>query len=79
MRELFFDLIEATEQDSGIPNLSLLTKKMAKLFGAADPNADPDLSVMTLHKAKGLEFDVVILPGLDRHTRRGCWAITDLA
>ncbi|MBF0381249.1 MAG: UvrD-helicase domain-containing protein [Magnetococcales bacterium] len=65
----YFDLIESTEQEGGGFNLPLLNEKVAELYGAADPQADSDLSVMTLHKAKGLEFDVVILPGLDRRTR----------
>ncbi|MBF0193852.1 MAG: UvrD-helicase domain-containing protein [Magnetococcales bacterium] len=65
----YFDLIESTEKEGGGFNLPLLNEKVGNLYGAADPNADPDLSVMTLHKAKGLEFDVVILPGLDRRTR----------
>lgn len=29
----------------------------------------PPIQIMTIHKAKGLEFDTVILPGLDRGTR----------
>jgi len=41
---------------------------MRSLYAA--PDADPDcrVQVMTLHKAKGLEFDVVILPSLDRQS-----------
>lgn len=39
------------------------------LFAAPDPQADNELQLMTIHKAKGLEFDVVIVPGLGRHVR----------
>ncbi|MBF0357412.1 MAG: UvrD-helicase domain-containing protein [Magnetococcales bacterium] len=67
--ETFFDLVETVEGSAGRLNLLLLNKKLEKLYAATDPHADPDLTVMTLHKAKGLEFDVVILPGLDRRTR----------
>jgi ATP-dependent helicase/nuclease subunit A len=65
----FFDLLEAAEQGGGVLNFSVLNENIEKLYGATDPHADPDLVVMTLHKAKGLEFDVVILPGLDRRPR----------
>ncbi|MBF0444201.1 MAG: UvrD-helicase domain-containing protein [Magnetococcales bacterium] len=68
----YFDLVESTEIDGCGFNISLLNEKVKSLYGAADPQADPDLAVMTLHKAKGLEFDVVILPGLDRRTRGEC-------
>src|SRR5690606_20207805 len=40
-----------------------------RLFAAPRADADPRLQVMTLHKSKGLEFDTVIIPGLDRGTR----------
>jgi ATP-dependent exoDNAse (exonuclease V) beta subunit len=41
---------------------------MARLFAAPDARADGRLQLMTIHKAKGLEFDTVILPGLHRGT-----------
>ena len=39
---------------------------MEKLFATPDVLADASLQLMTIHKAKGLEFDTVILPGLSR-------------
>jgi ATP-dependent exoDNAse (exonuclease V) beta subunit len=42
---------------------------LERLFAAPDPAADARLQVMSIHKAKGLEFDTVILPGLGRVPR----------
>jgi ATP-dependent helicase/nuclease subunit A len=41
-------------------------RPLEKLYAAADPRADDSLQIMTIHKAKGLEFDHVILPALER-------------
>ena len=46
-----------------------LERKLKRLFAAPDPQAEPELQLMTIHKAKGLEFDTVILPGLGRGIR----------
>ncbi|MCX7167169.1 MAG: UvrD-helicase domain-containing protein [Rhodocyclales bacterium] len=46
--------------------LDTLEGDMGRLYAAADPQADGRLQLMTIHKAKGLEFDTVILPGLHR-------------
>ena len=43
-----------------------LEDDMGRLFAGADAQADGRLQLMTVHKAKGLEFDTVILPGLHR-------------
>jgi ATP-dependent helicase/nuclease subunit A len=51
--------------------LDSLEDDMARLFAAPDAQADGRLQLMTIHKAKGLEFDTVILPGLHRGTPRG--------
>ncbi|HET6593157.1 MAG TPA: UvrD-helicase domain-containing protein [Xanthomonadales bacterium] len=40
-----------------------------RLFSLPDPRGDPGLQLMTIHKAKGLEFDTVILPGLGKSTQ----------
>ncbi len=49
--------------------LETLETQLAKLYAAPDPQAGPELQLMTIHKAKGLEFDTVILPGLGRGVR----------
>ena len=61
-----FALLE--EFDSEGP-LEELERQLGKLYAAPDPQAGPELQLMTIHKAKGLEFDTVILPGLGRGVR----------
>jgi len=67
--ELVFALLESLEEGGDLPTLSMLEQGLDKLFSAADTEADGGLQVMTIHKAKGLEFDHVILPGLGRKPR----------
>ncbi len=66
---LVFGLLESLEEGGDLPSLDLLDQALSKLFAAADTEADGRLQVMTIHKAKGLEFDQVILPGLGRKPR----------
>ncbi len=62
--QAFFARIEAlTQHDQFSPEA--LADDVQKLYAAADANADTRLQFMTIHKSKGLEFDTVILPGLD--------------
>ncbi|MDE2440238.1 MAG: UvrD-helicase domain-containing protein, partial [Betaproteobacteria bacterium] len=51
-------------------NAETLATQAAELFAPADPQGDA-VQMMTIHKSKGLEFDTVILPGLDRETGGG--------
>jgi ATP-dependent exoDNAse (exonuclease V) beta subunit len=53
----------------GDDSMDKFEEQLAKLFAAPDPQAGPELQLMTIHKAKGLEFDTVILPGLGRGVR----------
>ena len=63
--DAFFELIEKLDA-AGRFSPEQLEADMARLYGAPDSAADGSLQFMTLHKAKGLEFDTVILPGLHR-------------
>ena len=50
-----------------------LEESLAKLTAQPDPEADANAGVqlMTIHKSKGLEFEVVIVPELQARTRQG--------
>ena len=66
----YFTLLDTLEA-SGRFALEQLAAEVASLYAA--PSSDPQavqLKFMTIHKAKGLEFDTVILPGLHRRTAR---------
>lgn len=62
----FFTLLEALDEGGDLVSLESLDQRLNGLFAAADPEAGPELQVMTIHKAKGLEFDTVIIPGMGR-------------
>lgn len=62
--QAFFGRIAALEQH-GQFNPQALAEDVQKLYAAPDAKADASLQFMTIHKSKGLEFDTVILPGLD--------------
>ncbi len=61
----YFDLLDQLAAGHRLA-LDQLDREVGKLYAAPDTRADGRLQFMTLHKAKGLEFDTVILPGLHR-------------
>ncbi len=62
----FFELLAKLEVDNAMEDPLVLKDRLSELYASADPDADENLLIMTIHKAKGLQFDVVIVPGLDR-------------
>lgn len=69
---VFFSMLDGVAPD-GIECLSEeFDHKLSRLFAQPDPLASERFGVqlMTIHKAKGLGFDVVLVPGLDRSTGR---------
>jgi ATP-dependent helicase/nuclease subunit A len=61
---VYLDLLEKLERGGDLEDLAALENELAKLYALPDVNAPETLQVMTIHKAKGLEFDIVIVPGL---------------
>jgi ATP-dependent exoDNAse (exonuclease V) beta subunit len=63
---IYLDFLEANEEAGTIADPDTFDRRLEKLYAVPDLEADETLQVMTVHKAKGLEFDTVILPGLGR-------------
>jgi ATP-dependent exoDNAse (exonuclease V) beta subunit len=62
--ESYLDRLGAAEEGGALADPGHFALSLGKLFAAPDPQATERLQVMTIHKAKGLEFDTVIVPGL---------------
>ena len=67
--EVFFRLLQNRFASEPQQLVDELDSEVNRLYAQADTKADQSLQVMTMHKAKGLEFDTVILPGLGRIPR----------
>jgi ATP-dependent exoDNAse (exonuclease V) beta subunit len=64
--ERYLDTLESLEADGPLTDLSRLRDALERLYALPDVDAtDDDLQIMTIHKAKGLEFGTVIVAGLD--------------
>ena len=62
------------EQGFGPSTLARFEARVAEAFEPPDPAAaDSPVSLMTIHQAKGLEFDVVLAPHMDRNQLARPW------
>jgi len=68
--EIYLDYVAGREEAGALADLSMFEEGLEKLYALPDLDADESLQVMTIHKAKGLEFDTVIVPGLGRPPAR---------
>jgi len=71
--EIFLDELERLEEAGDVVDFAALGESLEKLYALPDVEAKEGeaVEIMTIHKAKGLEFDTVIVPGLDRSPRSG--------
>ena len=65
----FFQLLEKYDGGGAIQDWQQFTNALDKLF--ARPGQDAGVQVMTIHKSKGLEFEHVLIPGLDQGGKPG--------
>ncbi len=67
--QVLFEVLDEIGEGGDLVDRSALMERIERLYARPDPQGDERLQVMTVHKAKGLEFDTVIVPGLGRRPR----------
>jgi len=65
----YLDLLEANEVAADLDDANILESALAALYARAGSTGTERVQVLTMHKAKGLEFDTAILPGLHSRPR----------
>lgn len=65
----FFERLASMEKEMGFVDLERLEARLDQLFAGSGEMTDDRLQLMTIHKSKGLEFDSVIIPGLERKSK----------
>ncbi len=66
---VYFELLEELAEGGDLINFKELEDQSDEIFAPTDPDERIRVEMMTMHTAKGLQFDTVILPGLGRGTR----------
>ena len=64
--QVFFDKISEVLDGGGFDSLHNFENILNRLFANPSTGDSPCVQIMTIHKAKGLEFDFVLLPGLGK-------------
>lgn len=62
----FLEFLDERALHGDLDDPPALAGLLGELYAAPDAEADDAIQLLTIHKAKGLEFDHVVLPGLDR-------------
>ncbi len=66
----FFAALEKLEKAGSLEDVREIEQRLDDERVSNSVSADCRVKIMTMHKAKGLQFDHVVLPGLGRSTRR---------
>jgi ATP-dependent helicase/nuclease subunit A len=61
----YLQLLDEAEEQTGTMDLGLLKRRLKDLYAETAPAAGA-VDLMTIHGAKGLEWDVVMVPGLEK-------------
>ena len=67
----FFDALSERTSSGEWHGLGTLDSVLANLYAQPQARTDSPVQVLTIHGAKGLEFDHVLVPSLDRERNRG--------
>lgn len=67
--DAFFDMIDSVSEAGSINSIEDIKTGIEGLYGAGSGKTDNPVEIITVHKAKGLEYDHVIIPGFGKPPR----------
>jgi ATP-dependent helicase/nuclease subunit A len=67
--QAFFARLDDIDVAGDLDDVVRLEEQLERLFASGKAEGDLRVEIMTIHAAKGLEFETVILPGLQRRMR----------
>jgi len=68
--EAYFALLDAESSAAALADPESFARKLNDLYAPPDTSSGIQVEIMPIHQAKGLEWDVVFLPALDRRPRQ---------
>ena len=80
--DIYLDCLGEHESAGELADAQAFEQAVSRLYALPDLSADERLQIMTIHKAKGLEFDTVIVPALGAGSgrdERGLFAWMEIA
>lgn len=69
IQETFFAILEEKGYSNDFYDIEILEKRLNTLYAKSNNPNPKAVQIMTIHKAKGLEFDTVIVAGIGRLAR----------
>lgn len=67
--DAFFEMVESVTEAGGIESLETLKARTGELYATHSGKGGSPVEVLTIHRAKGLEYDHVIIPGMGKSPR----------
>ena len=67
--EIFFEKVSEFLESNELSNIRAFQDDINHLFSNSWIESDQAVQIMTMHKSKGLEFDIVIIPGLEKKSK----------
>jgi ATP-dependent exoDNAse (exonuclease V) beta subunit len=67
--EIFFEKVSDFIESNELSNIRVFQDDINHLFSNTEVELESNVQIMTMHKSKGLEFDFVIIPGLEKTSK----------
>lgn len=64
--DMYFGFLDTIEYSGDIKNFQQFENKLKNLYAVSKNGTQNTIQILTIHKSKGLEFDTVILPSLEK-------------